>query len=121
MNRAGLAAVLLFFCAVSAFAHSVLRRSEPKDGAHLSLSPNEIKIWFTEPLKVGLSTFVVRDPSGKQIDRGDLHADPKDPSLICLSLPPNLSPGIYKVSWSAVAPDMHVGKGGLSFEIVRAK
>lgn len=119
--KAGLAAIFLFLCAVSAFAHSAMLRSEPKDGARLSVSPNEIKIWFTEPLKVGLSTFVVRDSSGKEIDRRDLHADPKDPSLVSLTLPPNLPPGVYKVTWSAVAPDMHVGKGGLSFEIVRAK
>jgi methionine-rich copper-binding protein CopC len=121
MSKAGLTVVFLFLCAVSAFAHSALRRSDPQDGAQLARSPNEIKIWFSEPLKVGLSTFVVRDSGGKQIDRRDLHADPKDPTLVSLSLPPNLAPGIYKVSWSAVAPDMHVGKGGLSFEILRAK
>lgn len=34
-------------------------------------------MWFTEPIKLGLSTFEVRNQAGVQIDQRDLHADKK--------------------------------------------
>ena len=34
-------------------------------------------MWFTEPIKVGLSTFEARHEAGKQIDLHDLRADEK--------------------------------------------
>ena len=119
MKRNLLAAMLVCVCCSGVLAHSALQRSEPKDGARLAQSPNEIRIWFSEPIKVALSSFAVRDRAGKQIDKGDLRADVKEPMLVHLSLPPKLGPGVYKVSWSAVAQDLHVGKGGFSFEIAR--
>ena len=74
-------------------------------------------MWFTEPIKVGLSTFEVRNAAGKQIDQRDLHADEKQPALVRLSLPADLSSGTYKVTWSAVAQDLHVTKGNFSFRV----
>ena len=94
-----------------------MQRSEPKAGETLPVAPQEIRIWFSEPIKIGLSTFAVRDAAGKQIDQRDLRADEKDPALVRLSLPKNLSPGLYKVTWSAVAQDLHVGQGGFTFRV----
>ena len=74
-------------------------------------------MWFTEPIKVGLSTFEARNEAGKQIDQRDLHADEKQPALVRLSLSANTSAGIYKVTWRAVAHDLHMATGNLSFRI----
>ncbi|MBA3830375.1 MAG: copper resistance protein CopC [Chthoniobacterales bacterium] len=111
------AALTLLALQTSALAHSTLDRSEPKDGAILKELPNEIRIWFTEPIKVGLSTVEARNEAGHQIDRQDLRADKKEPVLVSLSLLPNLGVGTYRVSWTAVAQDMHVSKGSYSFRI----
>ncbi|HEY2800530.1 MAG TPA: copper resistance CopC family protein [Chthoniobacterales bacterium] len=119
MKRFPLFLVLASTFAISASGHSTLERSEPKDGAVLKQAPNEIMMWFTEPLRVQLSTIDIRDSSGKQVDRGDLHADKKQPTLLHLSLLPPLGPGTYKVSWNAVAQDMHVSKGSLVFRVSR--
>ena len=51
------------------------------------------------------------------MDQRDLRADEKQPALVHLSLPADLSPGTYKVTWSAVAQDLHVAKGNFSFRI----
>ena len=115
MSRFLVAFVSLVFLAAPAFGHSSLQRSEPKADETVKVAPRKIRIWFSEPIKLGLSTFAVRDASGKQIDQRDLRADEKQPALVRLSLPANLAPGIYKVTWSAVAQDLHVGKGGFSF------
>ncbi len=117
MRRLLFAIVSLILLAAPAWGHSSLERSEPKNGATLKVGPPEIKMWFTEPIKVGLSTFEVRNAAGKQVDQHDLRADEKQPALVRLSLPPSLAPGVYKVTWSAVAQDLHVGKGEYSFRV----
>jgi methionine-rich copper-binding protein CopC len=117
MSRVLFAIAGLVLLASPAFGHSSLERSEPKDGAVLKQAPGEIRMWFTEPIKVGLSTFEVRDSTGKQVDKRDLRADEKEPALVRLSLIAEIAPGTYKVTWSAVAQDLHVGKGGFSFRV----
>ena len=82
-------------------------------------SPNEIRIWFTEPIKVALSTVEVRDLNGKQVDQKDLRADGKVSNLVHLALSQKLVPGSYKVSWSAVAQDLHVTRGNYLFKVGR--
>lgn len=117
MSRVFLGFVSLILLTAPAWAHSSLERSEPKDGETLRVAPRELRLWFTEPIKVGLSTFEVRNAAGKQVDQRDLRADEKQPTLVWLSLPATLAPGVYKVTWSAVAQDLHVTKGSVSFKV----
>lgn len=107
----------LLFNPAAGSAHSTLTRSEPKSGAVLPQPPNELKIWFSEPVKVGLTTVEVRDGSGKQVDEKNLRADAQEKTLVRLALRPNLPTGTYKVTWIAVAQDMHVIKGAFEFKV----
>jgi methionine-rich copper-binding protein CopC len=117
MSRLYFAVAGLVLLVSPALAHSSLERSEPKDGETLKAAPGEIRIWFTEPIKVTLSTIEVRNANGRPVDRRDLRADEKQLTLVRLSLPSGLSAGIYKVTWSAVAQDLHVTKGNFSFRV----
>ena len=117
MNRWRLLFVSLSLIATPVWAHSALDHSEPKNGAVLKQAPHEIRMWFTEPIKVKLSTIEVHDAAGKQVDQRDLRADEKDPALVRLSLTADIAPGTCKVTWSAVAQDLHVSKGSLNFRI----
>lgn len=117
MSRLLPSLITLLLLGASALGHSEFEGSSPKDGETIRASPSEVRIWFSEPIKVGLSTVAVSDASGKQVDRRDLRADEKQSTLVRLSLPANLAPGLYKVTWSAVAQDLHVGKGSFSFHV----
>lgn len=117
MKRSFLLIVSLFALPAALLAHSSLTRTEPKEGAALKVAPTEIRMWFSEPIKAGLSTIAVRDAAGKQVDQSDLHPDEKEPALVHLSLAANLAPGVYKVTWNAVAQDLHVAKGSFTFRI----
>ncbi len=117
MKQVILTFVSLMLATGVALAHSDFLRSEPAENATLKQPPNEIKIWFSEPIKTALSTIEVHDAAGKKVDLNNLHADAKAPALVRLSLPPHLAPGTYKVTWSAVAQDLHVGKGSFSFRV----
>ena len=120
MNRVFhlIAVFLLASQAPLLLAHSTLDRSEPKGGAVLKAVPNELRIWFSEPVKVALSTVEVRNEAGKQIDRHDLRADEKEPVMLHLSLMSEQGPGTLQVAWVAVAQDMHVTKGSFTFRVV---
>ena len=116
MKLSVLSLVSLSVLVTSVIAHSTLERSEPKNGETLKQSPNELRIWFSEPIKPAFSTIQVRDAAGKQVDQRDLRADATDPVLIHLSLP-QLAKGNYQVTWTVVARDLHVTKGSFTFQI----
>ena len=106
-------------CAFAApvWGHSSLDHSEPRDRVVLKQAPHEVRMWFTEPIKEGLSSIEVRDAAGKQVDQRNLRADEKEPALVRLSLIAEIAPGTYKVTWSAVAQDLHVSKGSFIFRV----
>lgn len=106
-------------CAFAApvWAHSSLDHSEPRDRAVLKQAPHEVRMWFTEPIKAGISSIEVRDAAGKQVDQRNLRADEKEPALVRLSLIAEIAPGTYKVTWTAVAQDLHVSKGSFTFRV----
>ena len=110
-------ALFLGAALTSAQAHTALERSEPKANAVLAAAPNELRLWFSEPFKVGLSTIEVRDAAGRQVDQRDLRADAQESKLVHLSLGEKLPAGTYRVTWTAVAQDMHVGKGSFTFRV----
>ena len=53
MSRLFCTIVSLFLLAGSAFAHSSVERSEPKADETFKVAPKEIRVWFSEPIKVG--------------------------------------------------------------------
>jgi methionine-rich copper-binding protein CopC len=99
-------------------AHAFIDHADPAAGGKVQKSPNEVRIWFTEKIEPVFSSIKVLDGSGKQIDKGDTHADPANRALLHLSLPP-LKTGTYKVVWRVVSLDTHVTKGDFTFQVVR--
>ena len=83
-----------------AYAHAFVDRTEPAVGSKVKQMPNEVRIWFTEPIELASSSIKVFDATGKQIDKKDVHADTKNKAVLQVSLP-SLTPGTYKVIWRA--------------------
>ncbi|MGH3579780.1 MAG: copper resistance CopC family protein, partial [Mycobacterium sp.] len=74
-------------------------------------------IWFTQELEPAFSTIQVVDSAGKQVDKGDKHLDPKDATLLEVSLP-ELPPGKYRVIWRVLSVDTHATNGDFSFTVI---
>jgi methionine-rich copper-binding protein CopC len=115
--------VLSFFLIVLANsarleAHAFLKDAEPGVGSTVQASPNEVRIRFTENIEPAFSKFQVFDPSGKEVDKRDVHLDSSDHALLHVSLP-QLGAGVYKVLWRVVSVDTHVTNGSFTFRIVR--
>lgn len=106
---------LLVLPAVSQ-GHAFPDHSDPKVGATVQGSPARVRIWFDGDLEPVFSTIVVKDLSGKKVDKGDGHVNTSDTTLLEASLPP-LSAGTYQVAWSVVARDGHRTQGNYLFTI----
>jgi copper resistance protein C len=111
------ACAFLSMCGVgAAFAHAHLVRATPAAGGAVPTAPSEVVLRFSEKLENVFSSVVVRDSTGKQIDKGDAHVDKGDHAVMKISLPP-LSPGVYKVEWKALSTDTHKTNGDFTFQV----
>ncbi|MGH7901428.1 MAG: copper resistance CopC family protein [Thermodesulfobacteriota bacterium] len=99
-----------------AFGHAMPNNTEPKVGETVNASPKQVRIWFDSPLKPAISTILVQNTSGRQVDKGDGQVDSSDATLLGVSLP-LLPPGTYRVIWNVVASDGHQTEGEYSFNI----
>jgi hypothetical protein len=111
------AALLLFGIQSQALAHAFLDHADPKVGSAVTGAPSEIKLWFTQDLEPAFSSIEVRNGAGTQVDKKDVHPDPKNKSLLIVSVPPQLPAGSYTVSWHVVSVDTHKTQGHFEFTI----
>lgn len=115
---APLAAAAFFFLAAhaSASAHAELRRATPAAGGTVAAAPTAVVLNFSEALEGAFSSVIVRDATGKRVDKADAHVDPADRTAVRVSLQP-LGNGTYTVEWRAVTADTHRTKGTFSFRV----
>jgi methionine-rich copper-binding protein CopC len=112
--------LMLLFSGVAvahAHAHAFVDHAEPAVGARVQTMPNEVRIWFTESVEPAVSSIKVFDATGKEIDKRDVHSDPKNKALLQVSLSV-LAPGTYKVIWQVVSVDTHNTKGAFTFQFL---
>jgi methionine-rich copper-binding protein CopC len=97
-------------------AHAFPDHSDPKVGATVSPSPSMVRIWFDSDIEPVFSSIMVHTMSGMMVDKGDSRVDPKDSTLLEVSMPP-LPPGQYIVIWSVIARDGHHTEGHYTFTV----
>ena len=112
-----LSLILAFAVWGKAWAHAGLIRSEPADNAILADSPEDVRLWFKEPVSAEFSSAFLLDVNGKEVKLDRLSIDPSDPSLMIID-PPELSAGVYSLHWKVLSEtDGHVTQGLLVFGI----
>jgi copper resistance protein C len=99
-----------------AHAHAFLDHASPAVGRTVPSAPPAVTIWFTQELEPAFSSIEVQDQSGARVDAGDAQVDPKDATILRVSLKP-LPPGKYKVFWRVVSVDTHPTEGTFSFTV----
>jgi methionine-rich copper-binding protein CopC len=98
-----------------AWAHAFPDHSDPRVG-HTVEAPPTVRVWFDGEIEPVFSTIRVEDDAKQRIDKGDGRVDPKDNTLLVVSVPA-LSPGKYRVIWSVVARDGHRTEGSYPFQV----
>jgi copper resistance protein C len=109
-------AALILSAVTTAFAHAHLVRATPTAGGTVHEAPAEVLLRFNEKLESVFSSVVVRDSTGKQVDKHDAQVDKADRLLMRVSLPP-LTPGTYKVEWRVMSADTHKVNGNFTFMV----
>lgn len=108
--------VFLFASPGISLGHVFPDHSDPKVGSTIADPPSSVRIWYDGDIEPAFSTITVQNMDGKKVDSGDGHVDPKDQTLLEVSVPP-LPPGAYVVMWSVVARDGHRTEGKYTFTV----
>lgn len=120
-GRLGLVAALVCLAALvwagPARAHAQLLRSEPAEGARLQSPPEEIRLWFNEPISAAYLSARLLDVNGRPVEPLSFRREASDPTLLVVQLPP-LAEGLYSVSWRVLSEaDGHFTQGLLVFGV----
>jgi len=112
-----LTATVLSASTSTVFAHANVATSEPAANSELEEPPDQIVIWFTEPLEPALSKIEVFNAQGTRVDNDDSLIDRVDPSVLSVSLS-DLENGTYTVVWRNVSTvDGHRVRGSYIFSV----
>jgi methionine-rich copper-binding protein CopC len=102
---------------VTALAHAHLVRATPAVGGTVQMPLSEVTLRFNERLEGKFSSVVVRDSTGKQVDKGDGAVDRNDRTLMRVQLQQPVAPGVYKVEWKVMSADTHKVDGNFTFKV----
>jgi len=127
---APLAVCLVLLLPATASAHAILLRSDPAKDAVLKVSPQEVRMWFSEDLNPAFSTASVVNASNakasninspaQRVDNRDAHVSPSDTKEMDATLPANLAPAAYIVLYQTdSAEDGHILRGSFIFYVAR--
>lgn len=101
----------------TAWAHALLLRSDPPANASLPAAPQEIRLWFSEPLEAQFSSVELRDSDGQRFQKLQPQPDPADEQQLVAPLE-ELPNGLYTVTWRVVSRlDGHTTHGSFVFGV----
>jgi copper transport protein len=106
-------------CAVPASAqgHAVLERTVPERGASPATPPDEVALYFNEPVEASFGAIRVFDAEGSEVETGELQRPGGGSDAISVSLPGELPDGGYTVTYRVISADSHPISGGFVFSI----
>ncbi len=85
-----------------AYAHARLVGAQPAPNATVA-APKVIRLEFSEEVAPSFSSFTLSDAQGRDVASG--RASSEDSKALTAALGQRLDPGVYSVSWTAVATD----------------
>jgi hypothetical protein len=104
---------LLLLGSVTAHAHALLDRADPRVGSTVKTVPRQVSLSFTENIEPAFSSMQVTDASGRRVDEGK-------PSISgnVMRVPLQaVAPGTYRVKWRVLSVDTHATEGSFSFQV----
>jgi len=66
----------------TSFGHAFVINSSPSQSQSIPKSPQQVNVFFSEPVDLRFSHLKVLDSNGKQVDKGDVHHLQNDESSL---------------------------------------
>lgn len=115
---AGLAGLILALgVAGTTFAHADLVNSEPGDGAALERAPEQLRLYFSEPLEPGILTLEISAADRRRMETGPPRLSPTDAQVVEVDLPAAFPTGTYTVAWRILSRDSHTVRGVFAYTV----
>ncbi len=97
-------------------AHQYLRASAPADGAQLDAVPAEVRLTFSEPVRLDFTDVAIQGPDGLLV-LGPGAQDQEDPRVLVVPVEGGWHAGEFVVRWTTVGADGHRTSGSVSFTV----
>jgi len=107
----GLAAL----AAAPAFKHTRLERSEPAADSTVTVAPRAIKLWFSEPVQLSVTTVRITGVPGATITLSPARMDTLPHAPVILDVHGVWVPGRYTAAWRTMSRDGHPVSGTFAF------
>lgn len=91
----------------SAFAHALVRGTEPGSDEIVARSPERVVMRFTESVEIAFGAIRVYNSAAQPVDEGEAEYLPGDTTAVQVALRPNLPEGTYTVTWHVISADGH--------------
>lgn len=118
--RLGTAALLGALVVPPAMMHTHLTDSYPKKDSTVAVAPDQIRLWFNEPVSVSLSRITLLAPDSSRVTLGKVR-DTDDTLSVAAPVQAPLAPGRYIVQWRTGSRDGHLVKGDYAFTLAPGK
>jgi len=105
-------------CALAAWTapfHLHLVKSVPGANATVAAAPDSIRLWFSQPPELKVTSVKVTGPGTAAVSLAPLAE--RDSSLVVAPVKGKMAAGAYTVAWRTMAKDGHVAHGTFAFRI----
>ena len=117
-TRALTVAALVLMGPAVLFAHGVLRKSEPANGAVLRVAPRVIRLTFSEPPQLAFTEVELIGPDSQRVALSALRAAaPDSAATVIADIIGPLTAGRYRIAWQITSADGHPVRGTVAFRI----
>ena len=104
--------------AIAVRRHAHLTKSEPASDDTLAKSPAAIRLWFSEPVELPVTTVKLASASGVKVALSALaRPDTGKAAPVTAMVKAPLKAGAYVITWSTAAKDGHPATGTLNFVV----
>ena len=117
-TQTGAAAVSVLLVPAIVFAHTVLRTSEPANGAVVSEAPRVIRLTFSEAPHLSFTRVELVGPDSQPVALSALRvAAPDSARTVVVDIIGTLVAGAHRIHWQITSADGHPVRGTVAFRI----
>ncbi|MBF2341518.1 copper resistance CopC/CopD family protein [Listeria welshimeri] len=98
-------------------AHAYLENSNPADQSHIKTAPEKVTLVYNEEIEADFPLIEVKNSNGERVETEKTAVSKKNNHMVEASLPADLKPDVYSVSWRVVSADGHAVTGVISFKL----